>query len=219
MLAPEHQAAGQTAGGGPLCPDLPNGLELTDTPITPTDIATAVNDMFHRYGALPIASDMGDCLFYGHGTWNTPNWWRRATTPPWATGVPSGLGVQAATGRRPLILVGDGAFQMTGMELLNCSRYGWNPIVLVFNNSSWEMLRAFQPESAFNDLDKLDYAALANTLGGRGHSAATKKELHHALEQAFKDVSCFPTDRHQPGARPDVQHPEPLRSRLQGDAE
>ena len=77
------------------------------------------------------------------------------------------------------------------MELLNCSRYGWNPIVLVFNNSSWEMLRAFQPESAFNDLNKLDYAALADTLGGRGHSAGTKKELHAALEQAFGDESCF----------------------------
>ena len=170
--------------------DLPKGLELTDTPITPNDIATAVNDMFHRYGALPIASDMGDCLF----TAMDMEYTELVAPGYYATmgyGVPSGLGVQVATGRRPLILVGDGAFQMTGMELLNCSRYGWNPIVLVFNNSSWEMLRAFQPESAFNDLDKLDYAALADTLGGRGHSAGTKKELHAALGQAFEDESCF----------------------------
>ena len=170
--------------------DLPKGLELTDTPITPTDIATAVNDMFHRYGALPIASDMGDCLF----TAMDMEYTELVAPGYYATmgyGVPSGLGVQAATGRRPLILVGDGAFQMTGMELLNCRRYGWNPIVLVFNNSSWEMLRAFQPESGFNDLDRLDYAALANTLGGRGHSAATKKELHAALITAFEDESCF----------------------------
>ena len=170
--------------------DLPGGLELTDTPVTPTDIATAVNDMFHRYGALPIASDMGDCLF----TAMDMEYTELVAPGYYATmgyGVPSGLGVQAATGRRPLILVGDGAFQMTGMELLNCSRYGWNPIVLVFNNSSWEMLRAFQPESGFNDLDKLDYAALANTLGGRGHPAATKIELHAALTRAFEDESCF----------------------------
>ena len=168
----------------------PKGLGLTDTPITPTDIATAVNDMFHRYGALPIASDMGDCLF----TTMDMEYTELVAPGYYATmgyGVPSGLGVQAATGRRPLVLVGDGAFQMTGMELLNCRRYGWNPIVLVFNNSSWEMLRAFQPESAFNDLDKLDYAALANNLGGRGHSAGTKKELHTAMEQAFEDDTCF----------------------------
>ena len=170
--------------------DYPAGLELTDTPVTPTDIATAVNDMFHRYGALPIASDMGDCLF----TAMDMEYTELVAPGYYATmgyGVPSGLGVQAATGRRPLILVGDGAFQMTGMELLNCRRYGWNPIVLVFNNSSWEMLRAFQPESAFNDLDRLDFAALANNLGGRGHSASTKKELHTALEQAFEDDTCF----------------------------
>ena len=170
--------------------DYPKDLELTDTPITPTDIATAVNDMFHRYGALPIASDMGDCLF----TAMDMEYTELVAPGYYATmgyGVPSGLGVQAATRRRPLILVGDGAFQMTGMELLNCRRYGWNPIVLVFNNSSWEMLRAFQPESAFNDLDKLDYAALANALGGSGRAAQTKKELQAALDHAFEDESCF----------------------------
>ena len=168
----------------------PKGLELTDTPITPTDIATAVNDMFHRYGALPIAADMGDCLF----TAMDMEYTELVAPGYYATmgyGVPSGLGVQAATGRRPLILVGDGAFQMTGMELLNCRRYGWNPIVLVFNNSSWEMLRAFQPESAFNDLDRLDYAALADTLGGNGQAVGTKQELHTALDRAFGNESCF----------------------------
>ena len=159
--------------------DHPKGLELTDDPITPTDIATAVNDMFHRYGALPIAADMGDCLF----TAMDMEYTELVAPGYYATmgyGVPSGLGVQAATGRRPLILVGDGAFQMTGMELLNCRRYGWNPIVLVFNNSSWEMLRAFQPESAFNDLDRLDYAALANypgrqRAGGRDKTGVARR--------------------------------------------
>ena len=80
---------------------------------------------------------------------------------------------------------------MTGMELLNCRRYGWSPIVLVFNNSSWEMLPAFQPESAFNDLDKLDYAALANALGGNGQAVSTKRELYAALDRAFADESGF----------------------------
>jgi thiamine pyrophosphate-dependent acetolactate synthase large subunit-like protein len=58
-----------------------------------------------------------------------------------------------ATGRRPLVLVGDGAFQMIGWELGNCRRYGFDPVVVLFNNASWEMLCAFQPESRFNDLD------------------------------------------------------------------
>ena len=72
-------------------------------------------------------------------------------------GVPAGLGMQVAL-ERPIVLVGDGAFQMTGWELGNCRRYGWDPIVLILNNCSWEMLRSFQPESKFNELDEWGFA-------------------------------------------------------------
>jgi indolepyruvate decarboxylase len=100
-------------------------------------------------------------------------------------GVPAGLGIQAATGKRPLILVGDGAFQMTGWELGNCRRYGWDPIVLVFNNMSWEMLRTYQPQSGFNDLDDWRFAELAAGLGGDGVRVRTRAELKAALNRAF----------------------------------
>ena len=86
-------------------------------------------------------------------------------------GLPAGLGLQAATGQRPLVLVGDGAFQMTGWELGNARRYGWDPIVLVFNNAGWEMLRAFQPESKFNDLGEWRFADMAAALGGTQQAA------------------------------------------------
>ena len=89
------------------------------------------------------------------------------------------------------IIVGDGAFQMTGWELLNCRRYAWDPIVLVFNNSSWEMLRAFQPESQFNDLDALNYADIANALGGVGRRVTTRAELKAALQQAVAERGRF----------------------------
>jgi indolepyruvate decarboxylase len=42
-------------------------------------------------------------------------------------GVPAGLGLQAATGQRPVVLVGDGAFQMTGWELGNAARWAATP--------------------------------------------------------------------------------------------
>ncbi len=82
------------------------------------------------------------------------------------------------------MLVGDGAFQMTGWELGNCRRYGWDPIVLVFNNAGWEMLRAFQPGSRFNTLDQWDFAALAGGLGGDGVRVRTRRELTAALRAA-----------------------------------
>jgi indolepyruvate decarboxylase len=94
-------------------------------------------------------------------------------------------------GRRPIILVGDGAFQMTGWELGNCRRYGWDPIVLVFNNQSWEMLRVFQPESKFNSLDDWHFAALAEPLGGEGVRVATRRQLGEALERAYQRTGKF----------------------------
>lgn len=170
--------------------EYPHNLSADDEPITPTDIVRAVNDMFKSNNKMPIAADMGDCLFTTLDIENT----EMVAPGYYATmgfGVPAGLGLQAATGRRPLIFVGDGAFQMTGWELLNCKRYNWNPIVLVFNNSSWEMLRAFQPESKFNDLVELNYADIGNSLGGVGRRASTRRELKNCLDQAFSDENSF----------------------------
>ncbi len=165
-------------------------LQADDEPVHPMDIARAVNELFERHGAMPMTSDMGDCLFTAMDIDNT----ELAAPGYYASmgfGVPGGLGVQAATGRRPMILVGDGAFQMTGWEIGNCRKYGWNPIVVLFNNTSWEMLRVFQPGPAYHDLPDWHFATLADGLGGRGHRATTRAELAAALEAAHSDTSCF----------------------------
>lgn len=161
----------------------PHGLTADEAAITPMDIARAVNDLMAQSGRMPIASDIGDCLFTALDIENT------ALVAPgyYATmgyGVPAGLGLQASGSQRPLILVGDGAFQMTGWELGNCQRYGWDPIVIVFNNCSWEMLRTFQPDSKFNDLSDWHFAAMAEPLGGQGYRVSTRTELRDALRKA-----------------------------------
>jgi indolepyruvate decarboxylase len=163
--------------------EYPRGLAADDALLAPLDIARAVNDLFASRGRMPVATDTGDCLFTALEIENT-----ELVAPGYfATmgfGVPAGLGVQAATGQRPVILVGDGAFQMTGWELGNCRRYGWDPIVIVMNNLGWEMLRVFQPESRFNDLGDWRFAELAAPLGGDGVRVATRRELAAALEAA-----------------------------------
>ena len=170
-------------------PEHPRGLTADGSAIAPQDIARAVNDLIAANGPMMIASDVGDCLF-------TAMDMDAALVAPgyYATmgfGVPAGLGVQAASGQRPLILVGDGAFQMTGWELGNCRRYGWDPIVLVFNNASWEMLRAFQPESGFNSLEEWDFASMAAGLGGDGVRVRTRAELKAALDRAVRTRGRF----------------------------
>ncbi len=168
----------------------PHGLPATNQALAPSDIATAVNDLFARHGPMPIAADIGDCLFTAMEITNTS-----LVAPAYYAGmgygVPAGLGACVAAGARPLILVGDGAFQMTGFELGNCRRYGWDPIVIVFNNASWEMLRVFQPESAFNNLSDWRFADLAGPLGGDGVRVSTRAELITALDHAYATRGRF----------------------------
>jgi indolepyruvate decarboxylase len=166
------------------------GMPADGKAIMPSDIATAVNDLFDRHGVMPMTSDIGDCLFTAMEIENTalaaPGYYAGM-----GFGVPAGFGVAAATGRRPLILVGDGAFQMTGWELGNCRRYGFDPIVILFNNRSWEMLRVFQPESAFNDLDDWHFADIAASIGGHGVRVTTRRALAAALDAAVKRRGVF----------------------------
>ncbi len=175
----------------PKKPPLPEGgLCDDDQKIEPQDIAKAINDLFDQKGKMKIASDVGDCLFTTLSIQSTS-----LTGPAYYAGmgygVPAGMAIQATTGQRPLILVGDGAFQMTGWELGNCRRYGWDPLVIVFNNCSWEMLRTFQPESKFNDLSDWHFGEIAKTLGGDGYRATTRKELKQALETAYETRGKF----------------------------
>jgi indolepyruvate decarboxylase len=179
------------AGLRPSAQHYPRDMPADDALISPSDIAAAVNDLFAHHGAMPIAADMGDCLFTAmeieHTELVAPGYYAGM-----GYGVPAGLGGYAALApRRPLILVGDGAFQMTGFELGNCQRYGWDPIVVVFNNRSWEMLRVFQPESRFNDLDDWHFAGLADQLGGEGRRVTTRKELTQALAHAHATTGRF----------------------------
>jgi indolepyruvate decarboxylase len=168
----------------------PRGLVADGAPITPPDIVRAINDLFDRHGAMPIAADTGDCLFTATEIGPTdlvgPGYYVGM-----GFGVPAGLGLQAASGRRPMVLVGDGAFQMTGWELGNCRRYGWDPIVIVFNNASWEMLRTFQPEGRYNLLDEWRFAEIAEALGGVGRRVTTREGLAQALEAAVAERGRF----------------------------
>ncbi|HEY0955611.1 MAG TPA: thiamine pyrophosphate-dependent enzyme, partial [Roseateles sp.] len=186
----------------PAPPAYPLGLVEDGAAVEPADIACAINDVFDRRGPMPIACDVGDCLFTAMAVRPT------ALLAPgyYATmgyGVPAGLGLQRASGQRPLILVGDGAFQMTGWEVGHAARLGLDPIVIVFNNGGWEMLRSFMPDGGFHDLGAWDFAAMAAGMGGDGYTVHTRAELGAALRQALATRGSFQLldVRLAPGAR------------------
>jgi len=99
--------------------------------------------------------------------------------------VPASVGAQLANPKlRPLVLVGDGAFQMTGMELATVARYKLNPVVVVLNNSGYGTERQMQ-DGPYNDLWPWNYSRMPDILGaGRGLVVETEEELDRALIEA-----------------------------------
>ncbi len=106
--------------------------------------------------------------------------------------VPGALGVQIADKKlRPLVLVGDGAFQMTGVELSSIARYNLNPIVVVLNNKGYGTERPMM-DGAFNDLHPWNFSAMAQLLGtGKSFDVNTEDELEQALEEAISYTESF----------------------------
>src|ERR1700678_1741712 len=86
---------------------------------------------------MTVIADIGESLFgaadlemHRHTEFLSPAYYTSMVF-----GLPAALGASMANPRaRILVIVGDGAFQMTGMELSTIARHGLNPIVVVLNN-------------------------------------------------------------------------------------
>ena len=106
--------------------------------------------------------------------------------------VPASLGVQTARPElRSLVLVGDGAFQMTGMELGTIARFNLNPVVVVLNNLGYGTERPML-DGAFNDIPLWRYSRIPEILGaGRGFDVTTEDQLEAALLEARRCTECF----------------------------
>jgi indolepyruvate decarboxylase len=113
-------------------------------------------------------------------------------------GVPGAIGAQLAEPlRRAIALVGDGAFQMTGMELLTAKRLGLNPIIIVINNSVFATIRIMGHQQAnFLKIASLDYAKFAESLGGRGFVVETSAQLRQVLWEAHDSDTFSILDIH-----------------------
>ena len=156
-------------------------------------------DCFERLNAFlsdstVVVADVGDALFGA-----TDLFIRERTefiSPAYYTSmgfaVPASIGAQLANPKlRPLVLVGDGAFQMTGMELATVARYGLNPVVVLLNNRGYGTERHMQ-DGPYNDLWPWQYHRLPEVLGaGRGFVVETEGELDRALNEAMRWTKSF----------------------------
>jgi len=175
-------------------PILPFQLRNSDTRLTVKRLFERLNGFLCKNTV--VVADVGDALFGA-----TDLFIREQTeflAPAYYTSmgfaVPACVGAQLANPRlRALVLVGDGAFQMTGMELATIARYKLNPVVVVLNNNGYGTERHMQ-DGPYNDVWPWEYYRLPEVLGaGRGFRVQTEKELDDALikAQAWTESFCL----------------------------
>jgi indolepyruvate decarboxylase len=102
--------------------------------------------------------------------------------------VPAALGAKTARPDLQVIaLVGDGAFQMTGMELSTVVRRGLPLTVIVLDNRGYGTERLLH-EGSFNDINPWAYERLPEVLGGgTGWDVRTEGDFDRALAASLAD--------------------------------
>jgi indolepyruvate decarboxylase len=155
-------------------------------PLSTNDLLLELNEFLAAHPGMYVLAESGDMLFGGlelrlHGGL----YFAQGFYASMGFGVPAALGAQIGSGVRPLVVCGDGAFQMTGPEISHAPRHGLNPICVVVNNSGWGIFRPVTERQDLLDVPAWPYAELGRALGGDGFRAVTRGELRAALAAAF----------------------------------
>ena len=158
-----------------------------------------VSYLFERLNAFLdddtiVVADVGDALFGAADLFirHRTEFLSPAYYTSMGFAVPAAIGAEIGNSRlRPLVLVGDGAFQMTGMELSTAVRYNLKPIVVVLNNSGYGTERHIQ-DGPYNDLLRWNYHRLPEIFGaGRGWLVETEQQFDDAMSEATSHTRSF----------------------------
>ncbi len=101
-------------------------------------------------------------------------------------GFPMAVGAALGSGRQTLLIHGDGGFMFHATELATCAQYQIPIVIVVFNDSGYGVLRWLQ-DTRFGrinetDLGKVDFAAMAESMGVPGRRVVSVAEFDEALE-------------------------------------
>ncbi|HET9962477.1 MAG TPA: thiamine pyrophosphate-binding protein [Nitrospiraceae bacterium] len=169
----------------------------SDEPLLPAHASVTLNGVFRHLDTILnektlVIADVGESLFASvdlrvHRRFEF-------LSPAYYTSM--GFAVPAAVGAgfadstlRPIVLVGDGAFQMTGTELATAVRHRQAPILLVLNNRGYSTEREIM-EGPFNDIHDWHYERICGLIGGgQGLRVSTQGEFVQALGKALGDAT------------------------------
>jgi len=141
--------------------------------------------------AITIA-DGGDILSFARLGLDAPRTYLDAGTFG-CLGVGIPFGVAAALlhpGRQVVVVSGDGAFGINGMEIDSAKRHGAKAVFIVANNAAWNIERLDQELNyggrvAGTTLAWSDYAGMARAFGLHAERVTDPARLRGALEEAF----------------------------------
>lgn len=159
-----------------------------DLPITTTRLIRQLDESLDD--KTLVIADVGDSLFAsselvirGQTEFLSPAYY---TSMGFA--VPAALGAKTARPDLKVVaLVGDGAFQMTGMELSTIVKHHLPMTVIVLDNGGYGTERLIH-EGSFNDINPWQYQMLPEVLGGgTGYEVHTERDFSHALKTALAD--------------------------------
>jgi len=168
--------------------NLKRGAVRLGAPLRVNDMLLEINEFLERNPGYHVVAESGDALFgglelrlRGAGLYFAQGFYASM-----GFAIPAALGVEIGTGRRSLVLSGDGAFQMTGPEISHAPKRGLAPIVVLVNNSGWQIFRPVSPRPDLLEIPPWPYAELAQAWGGVGFRADTRGELREALRAAHE---------------------------------
>ena len=171
--------------------NLPRETLRADAPLEVTGLLHEVNRFLRQHPRHLVVAESGDMLFAGLDVrlGRAGGYLAQGFYASMGFGVPGALGAQIGSGVRPLVLCGDGAFQMTGLEIAQAPRYGLSPIVVVVNNGGWQIFRPVVRRTELLDIPSWPYAELARAWGGQGFRVETARALRDALDEAARSRS------------------------------
>lgn len=106
--------------------------------------------------------------------------------------VPAANGVALANKKgRTIVLVGDGAFQMTAQSLSTAFYYNLKPIIFLINNDGYTIERGFVGmHSKYNDINAWKYLDLVKAFNGEAFTktVVTDQELEAAMEEVNQNL-------------------------------
>jgi TPP-dependent 2-oxoacid decarboxylase len=135
-----------------------------------------------------VLADQGTS-FYGMATHRLPRGVTFIGQPLWGSigyTLPATLGAGLAhRDRRPVLLIGDGAAQLTVQELGTFSREGLSPVIVVVNNDGYTVERLIHgKDEPYNDIVSWSWADIPNALGVTNH-LTFRAQTYGELDDAF----------------------------------